>query len=121
MSNRKLMVLGIVAAAMVIWAVAQSRISNRLKTEPDKPAYLIQGFNPADIGSIVLGTGGNAVTLRRKNGHFAVVNKGNFPAVASRINELITSCLDIRTAELYTDDRANHRPRSYRRRRPQRC
>lgn len=109
MSNRKLTALGIVAVLMVIWAVAQSHISNKSKTEPDKPAYLIQGLNPADIGSIVLGAGENVVTLKCNGGRFVVVEKDNYPAVASRINELITSCLDILTVELYTDDKANHK------------
>jgi hypothetical protein len=109
MSNRKLTILGIVAVLMVIWAVLQSRISNRPKTEPDKPAYLIQGLEPADIGSIILGTSENVVTLKRQRGRFVVADKGNYPATASEINELITSCLDIRTAELYTSDKANHK------------
>jgi len=48
------------------------------------------------------------VTLKRRQAGFAVVEKDNYPAAAARINELITKCLDIRTAELYTDDKANH-------------
>jgi len=109
MSNRKLTILGIAAVCMVIWAVVQSHISSRPRAELDTPTYLIQGLDPADIGSIVLGTGENAVTLTRRGGHFVVVNKDNYSAVASKINELITSCLDIRTKELYTDDAANHK------------
>jgi hypothetical protein len=109
MSNRKLAILGVVAAFMVIWAVAQSRISSSKKTESGELTYLIQGLNTADIGSIVLGTGGNAVTLKRNQGHFVVVNKDNYPADASRINELITACLGIQTTELYTDEKANHK------------
>jgi hypothetical protein len=109
MSNRKLTILGIVAVLMVVWAVVQSRISSRRKAESDRPVYLIQGLNPADIDSIALGTSENVVTLKRQRGRFVVVDKDNYPAVASKINELITSCLDIRTAELYTDDEANHR------------
>jgi hypothetical protein len=93
---------------MVIWAVVQSHISNRPKGQPDVPAYLIQGLDPADIGSIILGTGEDAVTLKRHQGGFMITNKDNYPAVTSEINELITSCLDIRTIELYTDDKANH-------------
>lgn len=109
MSNRKLTVLGIVAVLMVVWAVFQSRISSRPKAGPDRPVYLIQGLEPADIDSIVLGTTENVVTLKRRRGSFVVVDKDNYPAVASEINQLITSCLDIRTVELYTDDKANHK------------
>lgn len=109
MSDRKLTILAIVAAVMVVWAVVQSRVSNKPRTEPDTPVYLIQGLDPANIGGIVLGAGEEPVTLKRSRGRFVVVNKYSYPAVASEINNLITSCMDIRTAELYTDDPANHK------------
>ena len=108
MSNRRLIVLAIVAGLMVIWAVFQSNISNKPKTQPGNPVYLIQGLDPADIGSIVLGKAENTVTLKRQGGHFVVANKDNYPAVTSKVNELITKCLDIKTGELYTADKANH-------------
>ncbi len=109
MSDRKLVILGIVAVLMVIWAVVQSRISSRPRTEPDAPAYLIQGLNSAHIGSIVLGVGEDAVTLKRQGGRFVVSNKDNYPAKTSEISKLITACLDVRIGELYTDDPANHK------------
>jgi hypothetical protein len=109
MSNRKLAILGVVAVLMIIWAAVQSRISNRPRTEAAGPRYLIQGLDPADIGSIVLGSTENTVTLKRTGGHFVVLEKDNYPADASQINELITSCLDIKTDELYTDDTAKHK------------
>lgn len=111
MNDRKLVILGIVAVLMVIWAVVQSRVSSRPRTQPDAPAYLIQGLDTADIGSIVLGVGERAVTLKRQRqgGRFVVLNSDNYPAKVSEINNLITSCLDIRAGELYTDDAANHK------------
>lgn len=111
MSDRKLTILGIVAVLMVIWAVVQSRISSRPRTQPDAPAYLIQGLDPVHISSIVLGAGENTVTLKRQRqgGRFVVLNKDNYPAKAGEINNLLASCLDIRTGELYTDDAANHK------------
>lgn len=109
MSDRKLTILGIVAVFMVIWAVVQSRISSRPRTQPDAPAYLIQGLDPAHIGSIVLGVGEKAVTLKRQGRSFVVLNKDNYPAKTSEISKLITACLDVRIGELYTDDPANHK------------
>jgi len=108
MSNQKLTILGIITAGMIVWAVVQSGISSKPGTEQTAPSYLIQGLNPADIDSIVVGRADKTVTLKRRQEGFVVVEKDNYPAAASRINELITKCLDIRTAELYTDDRANH-------------
>jgi hypothetical protein len=108
MSNRKLFVLGIIAVLMVSWAVVQSRVSGRKEAEPSGPVYLVQGLNTADIGSIVLGVGEDAVTLKRGGRQFVVVNKDNYPAKAGEINSLISKCLEIQTSEFVTDNPANH-------------
>jgi len=108
MGNKKLTILGVVAVCMVIWAVIQSHISNKPKTAPDKPSYLIQGLNPADIDSIVLGAGDDQVTLKRRSGYFVVVNKDNYPAETKQINDLLTNCLDIQTSQFVTDKAENH-------------
>ncbi|MHC4545388.1 MAG: DUF4340 domain-containing protein [Planctomycetota bacterium] len=108
MSNKNLTILVVVAVLMVIWAAVQSRVSSRPRTEPGALSYLILGLDTTDIGGIVLGTGKDAVTMKRKGRHFLIANKDNYPAVTSNISELITSCLDIKTAELYTDESAYH-------------
>jgi hypothetical protein len=108
MSMRKLTILGIVAVIMVIWAVAQSHVSNRPSTETEGPSYLLQGLDPADIGSIVLGTGEDTVTLKRQQGGFVVVNKDNYPAKASEINNLLTKSQEIQRSQFVTDNAANH-------------
>lgn len=108
MSNRKLAILGVLAAVTAIWAVVQSHISNRpQKINSNEPTYLIQGLNPNEIGSIVAGTGNNIVTIKRTDSGFIVAEKDNYPASTERINRLITSCLDIQTTELYTADKTN--------------
>jgi len=109
MSDKKLMVLAIVAVFMVIWAVVQSRVSSRTKVESDKPTHLIQGLDPADIDSIVVGIGEDAVTLKRQQGRFVVANKDNYPAKTSEINNLITKSLEIQTSQFVTDNAANHK------------
>ena len=108
MSNRNLTILGIVAVLMVIWAVAQSHVSNRARTETDGPSHLLRGLDPADIDSIVLGGGEDTVTLKRQQGSFVVVNKDNYPAKVSEINNLITKVLEIQTSQFVTDKAANH-------------
>jgi hypothetical protein len=108
MSNRKLVILGIAAAAMIVWAVVQSGISKRLAGGPAASgAYLLQGLEPSSIGSIVLQADGNTVTLARQGNSFVVIEKDNYPAQTGQINSLITSCLDIQTNELITSNRAN--------------
>jgi len=108
MSNKKLTILGIVAILMVLWAVMQSRISNRTGIEPAGPTYLIQGFDASGVDSIVIGTGEAAFTLKRQRSGFVLVDKDNYPAKTSEINSLISKCLEIQTSEFVTDNPANH-------------
>ncbi len=109
MSDRKLTILAIVAVFMVIWAVVQSRVSNRTKVESDKPTHLIQGLDPADIDSIVLKTSEETATLKRQQRGFVVINKDNYPAKTSEINNLITKILEIqRSSQFVTDNVSNH-------------
>jgi hypothetical protein len=108
MSNKKLTILGIVAVIMVLWAVVQSRISNRPDGEPAGPTLLIQGLDPARVDSIVVGTDEAAFSLKRQKSGFVVVDKDNYPAKTSEINSLISKCVEIQTSELVTDNPANH-------------
>jgi hypothetical protein len=108
MSNKNLTILGVVTILMVIWAVIQSRVSSMPRSGPEGLSYLIPGLDTTGIGSIVVGTGEDAVTLKRRGRAFVVTNKDNYPAVTSTISELITTCLDIKTAELYTDEATYH-------------
>jgi hypothetical protein len=108
MSNRKLTILGIFAVLMVIWAVAQSHISNRPSTVMEGPSPLLQGLDPADIESIVLGTGEDTVTLKYQQGKFVVVNKDNYPAKVSEINNLLTKSQEIQRTQFVTDNPKNH-------------
>lgn len=108
MSNIKLVILGVVAVFMLVWAVVQSRLSNRPAVTSGEPTYLVQGLDPAGIDSIVIGKGDDAVTLKRGGGGFVVVNKQNYPAKISQINDLISKCLEIERTQFVTDKAENH-------------
>jgi len=109
MSNRNLSILGLAAVLMVIWAVAQSRISGRPYEATKTGGYLIQGLDPDQIAGITIGRPDEQVILSRRGKNFVVANKDNYPAIAGEINKLISTCLDIQTSELYTDNPANHK------------
>ena len=117
MSNRNLLILGLAAAVMVVMAVVLSGISSRPYAPANAPAYLIQGLDPDQIASITIGStslpskgkGDEQVILNRRGRGFVVASKDNYPALTSEINKLITTCLDIQTAEMYTDNPANHK------------
>ena len=109
MSNKSLAILGIVAAATVILATVLSGVSSGPREGAGGPAYLIQGLDPDAIGSIVVGTGENAVKLQRMGKNFVVANKDSYPADTKTINELISKCADIKTTGApHTTDPANH-------------
>jgi len=108
MSNRKLVILAVAAAVMVVWAVLQSHFSGTAVRESSTGAYLIQGLETDRIESIVIGSGQNPVKLFRKGKSFVVANKESYPAETAKVNKLLASCLDIQTIELLTSDPANH-------------
>lgn len=108
MNNKNLGILAVVAAIMVLWAVVQSRLSDRSTVELSGPSYLIQGLDPVQIGRIVIGSGDSAVTIERRDQQFHVTDKAGYPADPKRINDLITKCLDIKTLESYTSNPRNH-------------
>jgi hypothetical protein len=108
MSNRTLGILAVVAAAMVVWATVQSQRASHRHVQPSGPTYLVQGLDPAGIGSIVIGKGDKPVKIERQGSQFVVVNEVNYPADTKQINDLITKTLDIKTSDVCTSDPKNH-------------
>lgn len=109
MNNKKLIILSVIAACMVTWAIVQAHFSNRARSALETSAYLIQGLDPSHIYTISLGAGDKEVTMKRSGNRFVVVNKGNYPAESVNINELISSCMDIKVEEFFTDNPASHK------------
>lgn len=109
MSDRKLMILGIVAGITVVLAVGQSYIS---RMEPAQKGggggRLIQGLDPGIIQVIEIGKGDNPVRLERRGDIFVVTNKDDYAASTSKVNGLLASCLDIKTVSLITSNPANY-------------
>jgi len=108
MSSRKLTILGVAAVAMLVWAVVQSRLASRSGRGGEVRGHLIQGFDPEDVASVVIGSGEDALKLDRRSNRFVVVNKDGYPADSKQINELITQVLDIETVELITTNSENY-------------
>jgi len=109
MSNKRLIILGIIAACMVTWAIVQAQFSNRIRNSLETSAQLIQGLDPSNIDTISLGTGDKEVTLKRSSNRFVVANKDNYPAESAVINDLISSFMDIKVEELFTENPSNHK------------
>lgn len=109
MSNKSLAILGAVAAGMVVLAMVLSGASDGPRRGASGPVHLIQGFDPAKIGKIVVGSGDDIVTLTRRGRSFSVAEKDNYPADIKQVNELIRNCSDIKTTgPAHTSNSANH-------------
>ncbi|MBP8303738.1 MAG: DUF4340 domain-containing protein [Phycisphaerae bacterium] len=108
MNTKKLTILAVVAFVMVIWAAVQSGRARRPRPTAGVPTYLIQGLDPAGIGTITIGTGDKQIRLQRRGKGFEVANKDNYPADLAQVNELITQCMDIQTTHLASSNPANH-------------
>ncbi len=109
MSNKKLTILGIVAIVMLILAGLGRFGLRQQSTAISGQSYLIQGLDPAEIGSIILaGQGGETVTMVRRGTHFVVAEKDDYIAKTEEINGLINTCFDLKTDELITKNAVNH-------------
>lgn len=111
MSNKNLIILTIVAAVLVAIAIMQSTISDTSRpSEATGPSYLIQGFDPTQIAGIVIGTGSDTIKMDRKANGFVITTKFGYPADTSRINALITDCMDIKiNAKPFHSNPENHK------------
>lgn len=107
MSNRNLTLLGIAAVVMVLLAAVTTKMANRVRTQPEGTSYLIQGLNPDQITRITFTSGEQSFTLQRTGRGFIIDEKDGYPAKTAEVNKLITSCLDIKTGELYTSNPDN--------------
>lgn len=108
MSNKKLMLLALVAIIVVLLASLQSQLAQRQKAAAGGAMQLIQGLDSQKIDRIELMSGPKQVVLQRQGDSFVIATKDNYPALTRKINDLIVSCLDITVKELTTSNPANH-------------
>jgi len=109
MNNKKLIALAVTAVITTVLAIWLSSAKQTPSADPTKPKYLLGNIEPSLIDSIIIGTGKEAVTIKRTGKRFVVKNKDNYPAKMIEINDLINKCTDIKISELYTDDAENHK------------
>ncbi len=101
MNNKNLAILAIIAVVMVLLAVSLSNRVNKPSGQ-NTEADLIQGLDPAAIGTIVLRAADQTATIKRSDHGFVILEKDGYPAKISTINELLGNCLKIRTTGLFT-------------------
>ncbi len=109
MSNRKLMVLGAVAAVMAVLAVVTSQIGRPSPSFSARNVNLVQGLDTSKIATVVLASKDEETKIARKGGGYVVTNKEDYPALVNEINGLVAEILDIKTLELVTRNAQNHK------------
>ena len=109
MSNKKLSFLGIAAIISLVLAVFLWQYDSNKKTVSAGRGSLIQGLDPAAVAEISIQKAGQTISLKRVESGFAVASKSLYPASNKEINELLTACLDVKTVEICTNDKANHK------------
>ncbi len=108
MTNKKLTLLGIIAAVMVVLVFVQSGTKTVISADNDAIKYLIQGLDPSNVQTIqVKGTGDQQVELVKGGEGFTVKQLSGYPAKVSQINDLVTKCLDIKVGKVYTSKPEN--------------
>ena len=112
MSNRNLIILSIVAAITVTWAVIQSQAVHSRASRPQQKtfeeSFLIQGLDLSSIASIQIGTGDAPLTLVRRGTQFVIASQDDYSADTGTINALLVKLMDLRVSELVTDNSKNH-------------
>jgi hypothetical protein len=111
MSDKKLTILGVVAVIAIAAAIGTNQMSKPRQSSNLVIGPLVGGLDVDQIAKISISgeKGTQKTTLSRNEGRFVIVEKDNYPAGAKKVNELIAQCLDIRTAELRTEDPAFHK------------
>ncbi len=112
MSTKNLIILSVVAAITVTWAVIQSQVVHSRASRPQaktfEESFLIQGLDLSSIASIQIGTGDAPLKLVRQGTQFVIASKNDYPADTAKINTLLVSLADLRVSELVTDNAENH-------------
>lgn len=108
MTNKKLTLLGIIAAVMVLLVLVQSGKKSVSSVDSDSIKYLIQGLDPSAVQSIYIkGSGSEQADIVKASEGFTVKQLSGYPAKMSEINDLITKCLDIKVGKIYTSKQEN--------------
>jgi len=108
MSERRLAILGGVAAVLLVITVLLYSGTYSPQREFVAGTPFIQGLDPNDVSEVIVKSGDNIVSLVRTRAGFVVKEKSNYPASVKELNDLIVKCLDIRLAAKVTERKENH-------------
>lgn len=108
-TSKKLAVLALVAVILLVVTGYLYGGSEKVETAFVKGEVVIQGLDATKVEKIELTEGKNKVTLTKVGAGFVVAQSSNYPAAASKINDLLVRMMDARAQEKITEDPANYK------------
>lgn len=102
MNKRQVIVLWIIAIALIgaVAAVKLTRSSAAASVTQRAPGQtLFEAFPADEVASIELTGAEHAVTLRKKDGAWTVVQRDDYPAEGGRAHELLRTLADLKVAQ----------------------
>jgi len=109
MTDKKLSIMAIVAAAMIAVTVVLYVGWSSGDGDFTRGVLLIQGLDLDAVDSItVTADGKETVTLSRKGKGFVVAERQNYPAAMGEVNKLLIKCLKVRCDAKITESADKH-------------
>ncbi|MHC4874470.1 MAG: DUF4340 domain-containing protein, partial [Planctomycetota bacterium] len=109
MTDRKLGILAVAAAVLLVLTVLCYSTSEKSGTSIKEGTVLVQGLEPSLVDSVVIKKEDSVTTLKKsEDGSFRIVEKDNYPASFKELNDLIRDITDIRIGSVVTDSAENH-------------
>ncbi|ARN56242.1 hypothetical protein STSP1_00618 [Sedimentisphaera salicampi] len=109
MTDKKLSILAIAALAAVVLVTAQSMFTGgQSREDSDQITYLIQGLDMDMVSGIsIKGSSGEPVSIIKEDGEYYVESLSGYPVKVSKLNEMISKCLDVKIGKVYTTNPSN--------------
>ncbi|MBN1829333.1 MAG: DUF4340 domain-containing protein [Deltaproteobacteria bacterium] len=107
MTNRYLILLGIIAAFMAAVTIAVSPGERKAGDTFVRDSYLIQGLDPDKVARIEIISGEKKTELMRESDRFLLASKYKYPAQTEAVNRLLYRITDIKCRLRVTESQEN--------------
>ncbi|AQQ08259.1 hypothetical protein L21SP3_00035 [Sedimentisphaera cyanobacteriorum] len=109
MTDKKLSILAAAALAAVVLVTAQSMFTGeKTRYDSGRITYLIQGLDMDMVSGIsIKGSSGEPVSIIKEGGEYYLESMSGYPVKVSKLNELISKCLDVKIGKVYTTNPSN--------------
>src|ERR1700719_3892663 len=101
MQKRSLILLGSATAVLVVIAIVVLASGDRgvSRAAPGQPAFPALGAKLGEVASVTVARNGTTMTLIRDGDSWLVAEKGNYPANAAKISQIVRAMADLNLVE----------------------